>query len=41
MKLKGRDDLISESNSDGNLVYIGIYSSRICNQGVGNRIKEL
>lgn len=32
MKLKGRDDLISEGNSDGDLVYIGIYTSRICNQ---------
>lgn len=32
MKLKGRDDIISKSISDGDLVYIGIYSSRICNQ---------
>ncbi len=32
MKLKGRDDLISAANFDGDLVYIGIYTSRICNQ---------
>lgn len=32
MKLKGRDDVISENNADGDLAYIGVYSSRICNQ---------